>query len=373
MKLIEIKCPNCHSNLNIKESKSKKIICEYCNTEFLLDDDTKIVKHIIEGQITEEQEFINAQTNLNILKNYDESYECYLKLSKKYVNNKDIWLGLLRSLTHDFTYKYGSETFKVEYQKYWNNFKSLASPSDIDIYKEKYHQYDINTNASDKASDSVKKEKCFFIATVFGGWFGLHHYLNKNYIMGIVYTFSYGLFGIGWFYDIYKEAKKWPNSNQIKITRYIMIFFYLVIGLALKDYFIPTFILCLISAFLMFNIFWDLFNIKNIAARIFIPIFIFFVGIIIGPTALPENLEGNWLPIDNNTNIDYMILKENDTKIYIDGIEYHSTYNNYYKGLVFIEMSTEKDYKFKYDDDTKHLCLLDESENCVGMFELSQN
>lgn len=40
--------------------------------------------------------------------------------------------------------------------------------------------------------------------TVLGGWFGLHKYLDKKIGMDILYTFTCGLFCIGWFYDIYK-------------------------------------------------------------------------------------------------------------------------------------------------------------------------
>ena len=36
------------------------------------------------------------------------------------------------------------------------------------------------------------------LATIFGGWFGLHKYLDKHIGMGILYTFTCGLFGIGW-------------------------------------------------------------------------------------------------------------------------------------------------------------------------------
>lgn len=43
------------------------------------------------------------------------------------------------------------------------------------------------------------------LATIFGGWFGLHKYLDKHIGMGILYTFTCGLFGIGWVIDILKS------------------------------------------------------------------------------------------------------------------------------------------------------------------------
>lgn len=59
VKLIEVKCPNCNASLNVDENK-KNVSCDYCGTNFVLDDNVVRVKHIMAGQITEEQEFINA-------------------------------------------------------------------------------------------------------------------------------------------------------------------------------------------------------------------------------------------------------------------------------------------------------------------------
>ena len=115
MKLITIKCPSCGAKLQIN-NLTKKTKCEYCDNEIILDDNTLNVKHLMAGQITEEQEFINAETNLNKLKNYQDSYNTYLSLSKRYVDRKEIWLGLLRSFTNDFTYKIDTPDFKKMYE-----------------------------------------------------------------------------------------------------------------------------------------------------------------------------------------------------------------------------------------------------------------
>lgn len=40
-----------------------------------------------------------------------------------------------------------------------------------------------------------------FIITVLLGWCGIHKFLQKKAGMGIIYLFTFGLFGIGWFYD----------------------------------------------------------------------------------------------------------------------------------------------------------------------------
>ena len=58
------------------------------------------------------------------------------------------------------------------------------------------------------------------LITVLGGWFGLHHYLNKNYKMGVLYTFTFGCFYIGWIIDIVKVLKdnKWRCTNERRNT-----------------------------------------------------------------------------------------------------------------------------------------------------------
>lgn len=50
--------------------------------------------------------------------------------------------------------------------------------------------------------------------TIFGGWFGLHKYLDKKIGMGVLYTFTCGLFGIGWIVDIFKAI--FSNINTVK-------------------------------------------------------------------------------------------------------------------------------------------------------------
>lgn len=44
------------------------------------------------------------------------------------------------------------------------------------------------------------------LVTIFGGWFGLHKFMDKKIGMGILYFLTAGLFGIGWIIDIIKEC-----------------------------------------------------------------------------------------------------------------------------------------------------------------------
>lgn len=53
----------------------------------------------------------------------------------------------------------------------------------------------------------LKTSKGMMIATIFFGWLGVQRYASGQIGLGILYTFTFGLFGIGWIYDIYKEIK----------------------------------------------------------------------------------------------------------------------------------------------------------------------
>lgn len=229
MKVIEVKCPNCNASLTIEENKNNGV-CEYCGTNFRIEDNTIKVQHIMAGQITQEQEFINAKTNLNKLKDYSASYNGYLSLSKRYVDNDEIWIGLLRSLTHDFTYKENNLNFKQEYQKYWKNYIALADKASIQKYNDQYQKYtemkqtqtininNININNLEKniSTNEEPSKLIMLLVTIFLGHLGIHKFLKKQYIMGVVYFFTMGIFMIGWFIDVIKECIDFYNYKKVQ-------------------------------------------------------------------------------------------------------------------------------------------------------------
>lgn len=57
-------------------------------------------------------------------------------------------------------------------------------------------------NYSDRISN--KKKSIALFLCVYFGWFGLHQYYVGNFKKGLLYTFTMGLFIIGWFCDIFK-------------------------------------------------------------------------------------------------------------------------------------------------------------------------
>lgn len=60
----------------------------------------------------------------------------------------------------------------------------------------------------------MTKSKTKFIIIVLLGWLGIHKFMDKNTKMGLVYLFSFGLFGIGWFIDIIKSLFDILSENK---------------------------------------------------------------------------------------------------------------------------------------------------------------
>lgn len=58
-----------------------------------------------------------------------------------------------------------------------------------------------------------------FLACLFGGWFGLHKFMEKKIGIGILYLLSCGVCGIGWIIDcIIYGSKLLKNSSTQKAT-----------------------------------------------------------------------------------------------------------------------------------------------------------
>ena len=159
MKLIEITCPKCKATMKVDKSK-KELNCEYCGNKILIDDEVKKVKILHAGEITEEQEFNNAEANLKF-KDYGKAFIGYKRLSMRYADNKEVWLGLLRSATEDFTKK----EYNPEYEEYFNKYESLAEEKELSKFKTNYDKYMSTFSEKDK-KEAIKKLKKKFSPSV---------------------------------------------------------------------------------------------------------------------------------------------------------------------------------------------------------------
>ena len=319
MKLINIKCPNCNATLKIGHHR-KRVTCDYCEKTFTIDDEIVKVKHLNVGEITEEQEFINAETNLNKLKNYKDAYKGYWSLSKRYVDDAEIWIGLVRSMTHDFTYQSNDPTFKDLCMKYWNYFVALSDKKDVDKYIEKYKEYCGLYNVQNKEVKSVSK----------------------------------------------KEDKKKNN-----VVQYVFFGLLMLCAIGQISYTFLAFFIIAISAILCLDVLWKNFKFNQIAVRIAVPLIVFVIGSMFAITSVPEDYYGIWVTSDEGAPFVKVEFTDEDAIIYknliqVEGDRASSTYISTDK-KVFIE-SEKYDYELIFNVDKDGFCLAEDSDDCKYLY-----
>lgn len=400
MKLVETKCPNCNSNLQV-ESNHKKQECKYCGTTFLLDDNTYSVKHLSAGQISDEQEFINAETNLNKFKNYDEAYRLYLSLSKRFVDNSDIWIGLLRGYTHDFTKKPMGSFMKKYCIIYWNNYCSLVDNEESGKYK---HQYEVYIAQFDEPVQKKKQQKlfssapkqetqkivekpvkekkvipedniCYLLIIIFFGYLGVHKFIRQRPIQGLLYLFTGGLCGILWLVDIVKEYKKFPDSKQRKVVPWLWAcFFWFVYGLDYIRFSVFAGIIFIVLGFLCLDYLWILIKQNKTWLRITVPIIVFMIGLSASPVNIPEELNTIWYA-EKEAEYQLLDLNKNVDKIYEnaeseEGVSIQLRYSKATLYLCYTIDEKETCLKFEHNVDENTLCLLDKNNNCSVIYKV---
>ena len=57
------------------------------------------------------------------------------------------------------------------------------------------------------------------VSTILFGWFGLHRFIKKDYKNGFIFLFTFGLFTLGWLFDIvslFIYLLKWKQHFEVK-------------------------------------------------------------------------------------------------------------------------------------------------------------
>lgn len=60
-----------------------------------------------------------------------------------------------------------------------------------------------------------KNKRVSLILCIFFGVFGIHRFYEEKKVTGFIYLFTFGLFGLGWFFDIILIATK-TNPYRVK-------------------------------------------------------------------------------------------------------------------------------------------------------------
>lgn len=102
------------------------------------------------------------------------------------------------------------------------------------------------------------------IITILFGWFGIHKFLEKKPLQGLIYLCTFGLFSFGWIIDIVSsiqllkkiQIKKIQNTSKILgIIFAIILLTYCIGSIGTEDFSVESFIICLVSGIALIKIF----------------------------------------------------------------------------------------------------------------------
>jgi restriction system protein len=169
MNFTQLVCPNCGAGI-IPNNRNNMITCGYCNSTYVLDYNSGHLTKIVNNNMgTSNVEASNVTIN-----NYYSSP------------------NPTPSPTPSPTPNYAP-----------NNYQNYSQP--------------INYNSSAGVSD--KSKTVAFLLCLFLGFFGGHYFYVNKIGLGIVYIFTGGLFGFGWFIDIIRILSgSFPDEHGRPIT-----------------------------------------------------------------------------------------------------------------------------------------------------------
>ncbi len=77
----------------------------------------------------------------------------------------------------------------------------------------------VNSN-NQSTEDYLSSNLIEFILTFFLGFSGAHHFYKNKNELGLIYLFTFGIFGLGWMFDIFIFLFKCVNSNTNNVNNY---------------------------------------------------------------------------------------------------------------------------------------------------------
>lgn len=174
--------------------KMAQILCKGLKDEAVSNDIAdKIVEHIFNSiSYYDDTNWWCDRKNSNeynlafeLLEDYDEDKKVIRNLKKKYQpkeNQVEVKSNSQSTISKPVVTPY-SAAQETQNQEYAYTF-----------------QNEINTTSATVWEKSSKKSKLLIVCCF--GWLGLHKFLNKKYLIGILYFFTLGLIGFGWIFDI---------------------------------------------------------------------------------------------------------------------------------------------------------------------------
>ena len=297
-------------------------------------------------------------------KDYINAYEKYYSLSKTFPKNKKIYKRLLETLTQDYTYKESNREFKTALDDYITTYKLLCTKKELKYFEDKLNQYRYV-----KVSNSKSK----FLLIAFLGYFGIHKFIEKKYILGILYLFTLGFFGIGVILDLINDYAEYENDTYLNIFRYIISLIVILFGIFMFNTTANFYYFILIGIILMPIIYSFILKLIPSFIKIVAIIVLAYLGFKVEPVIeyVPTNILGKWTTSNESTNYKELDIKLDKTTISFtdrDEVVGMNTYDKESKVLK-VKINEHTTYKFRIDFDNNKICSYSESKKCLISFE----
>ena len=76
-----------------------------------------------------------ATATLENFKDYQKSEILFKRLLHRYGHKKEVYIGIVRSITHDFNINIDNQYILYEVNSYWEKYRSLATKKEVAMYE----------------------------------------------------------------------------------------------------------------------------------------------------------------------------------------------------------------------------------------------
>lgn len=341
-----------HKKTNEKINNNKKIEKKEIEKK-----KNNIIDNLLNDKVYKEAEKLYKN------KEYKDAEEKYLILLDKYKKNKKIYKRLIECLTHDYTFKDNNKEFKNKYDDYVTTYRLLANKKELKFFEQRLEEY---------RSIRISTGKSKFLLIALLGWFGVHKFIEKKYIIGILYLITFGFFGIGVIVDLINDYAIYENDLQLDIFRYIISFLILLFAIFRHEsenfyYFI------LVAIIFMPIIYSKLLKIIPSLIKLVLIVVLIYFGFKTTPVInyIPTGAVGNWITKNENTNLKELDIKLEQSTIKFNDRDDQVGINEYdnQNHILKIEVDDNTYYKFRLYLNENKICVYTESEKCIVEFE----
>lgn len=345
-----------------KSKTNKKVVTKKNTTKKVVKNNnvSKTKKKI--NNLLENKSYKLAEKNYKN-KDYEKAYKEYLNLCEVFPKNKKIYKRLIECLTKDYSYKENTKEFKVALDDYITTYKILATKKELKYFENKLIEY---------KQVRVSGSKSRFLLIALLGFTGIHKFLDKKIVKGLIYLFTLGIFGIGVIVDLINDYAEYEDDIQLNIVRYLVSLIIFILGIHRMDtnnYYYFILIAIILTPFVYSNLLRFIPGIIKFIAIIILCYFGFKVTPVID--YVPSKIIGTWVTENENTNFKSIKIKLENSSIEFNDRDKETGKNEYdsTNGVLKVYVNATNSYKFRIDLENEEICTYNDSKKCIISFK----